>query len=343
VSLFRLLHRCALIAYPRAFRQEFGPELERVFSDRLSAALDRGWLRMAALAAFQTADALLSGLAERARAIGVWWAWPRHGRATSLGGPQGGPPGLRKGTMSWASLSADVRLALRQFRRAPLFAALTVASLALGIGANSAIFGVLHAVLLRPLPYAAPDRLVSVWSDNSKQSEPNNPVSPANFEAFRQAPAFDGIEAMYSFLVPARLRIGTDPEVVQAATLTPGMFKLLGRDALVGRVFHAGDPDGQMVLSHRYWQRRFGGDSAVVGRTVTVSGYVTPVTILVLSNRNTRTCGSSSTATATGGISTRPDSRLATSTTCRWWRGLHPEPRSRRRAANSPRLRRRGR
>ena len=271
MGLFRLLHRSALFAYPRAFRHEFGPELERVFSDRLSAARERGRWRMAGLAVFQTADALLSGLAERARAIAVWWAWPRQASTTSP---------VRKGTMSWQSLSADIRLALRQFRRAPLFAALTVASLALGIGANSAIFGVLHAVLLRPLPYAAPDRLVSVWSDNSKQSEPNNPVSPANFEAFRQAPALDVVEAMYSFLVPARVRIGTEPEVVQAATLTPGMFKLLGREALIGRAFQPGDPDGQMVISYRYWQRRFGADSGVVGRTVTVSGYAAPVTIL---------------------------------------------------------------
>ena len=94
--------------------------------------------------------------------------------------------------MTFETLTADLRLALRQFRRAPMFAALTVASLALGIGANSAIFSVVHAVLLRPLPYAAPSDLVMIWSDNTRQSEPRNPVSPANFEAFkagRRSPA----------------------------------------------------------------------------------------------------------------------------------------------------------
>jgi putative ABC transport system permease protein len=85
--------------------------------------------------------------------------------------------------MTWDSLRADVRLALRQVRLAPFFAALIVASLALGIGANSAMVGVVQTVLLRPLPYADPGALVMIWSDNTNNNENTNPVSPANYEA----------------------------------------------------------------------------------------------------------------------------------------------------------------
>ena len=77
--------------------------------------------------------------------------------------------------MTWDSIRRDIALAFRQFKRAPLFAALTVASLALGIGANAAIFAVVNSVLLQPLPYGDASSLVMIWSDNT------NPVSPANY------------------------------------------------------------------------------------------------------------------------------------------------------------------
>ena len=174
--------------------------------------------------------------------------------------------------MTWDSVRADVRLALRQARRAPLFAALTVASLALGIGANSAMFGVVQAVLLRPLPYGDPGALVMIWSDNTKNGEKNNPVSPANYEAFKTAPSLAAVEAMYSFLTPVQVRIGTEPEPALVSQVSPGMFTLLGRAPAVGRKFDdEGAPEGA-VLSHQFWQRRFGGDPAIVGRPLTLSG-----------------------------------------------------------------------
>jgi predicted permease len=161
-----------------------------------------------------------------------------------------------------------------------VFAALTMLSLALGIGANTAIFSVVHAVLLRPLPYQAPDQLVMIWSDNTRQGESQNPVSPANFEAFRAAPSFERVEAMYSFLVPAQIRIeGGEPEIANTSIVTPGMFALLGRAPLLGRTFESADEHG-VVMSYPYWQRRFAGDPGVVGRTATVSGSPQPLTIL---------------------------------------------------------------
>ena len=256
----RLLHRAALWAYPLSFHAEFGREVARVFDERLDRAPSRR--AGAALALFLIADALISGLAERARSRQERWAWPRH----SLPSPN------RSRLMSWESLRADARLAFRQFRRAPLFAALTIASLALGIGANSAMFGVVRAVLLEPLPYADPGALVTIWSDNTKAGEKDNPVSPANYHAFKAAPSLAGVEGMYSFVTPAQVRIDAEPEPVIVSQVTPSMLSLLGRAPVLGRKFDDPGVSDGAVLSYQYWQRRFGGDPAVIGRRMAVTG-----------------------------------------------------------------------
>jgi predicted permease len=254
-------HRAALYAYPRSFRLEFGPELERVFEARLE---HRHAAARLALVAFLLADAAVSGLAERRRERQDRWAWPRHHHRTDAR--------TRSQTMTFDSIVADVKLALRQFSRAPLFAVLTIATLALGIGINSAMFGVVQAVLLRPLPYADAGRLVQIWSDNTKNSEPDNPVSPGNYEAFKAAPSLVDVEGMYSFLTRAQVRIGAEPEPILVSQVTPGMFTLLGRSPILGRKFDdPGAPDGAM-LTYQFWQRRFGGDPDVVGKTLSLSG-----------------------------------------------------------------------
>ena len=158
-----------------------------------------------------------------------------------------------------------------------MFAVLTVASLALGIGANSAMFGVVRGVLLQPLPYEAPDSLVMIWSDNTKAGERTNPVSPANIEAFRAAPSLEQVEALYSFLTPVQVRLGSEPEPALASQVTPGMFALLGRKPLIGQTFSGKDAPLAAVLSHQFWQRRFGGDPAVIGRTLDITGAPAPV------------------------------------------------------------------
>lgn len=260
-ALAAALHRAALRAYPASFRQEFGDELDRIFVSRLDRAA--GPVRVAALIVFQVCDALVSGVAERLRGRHERWAWPRHARQ---------PQGTRSQTMTVDSIAADVKLAFRHYARAPLFAGLTIATLALGIGANSAMFGVVQAVLLRPLPYADAGALVQVWSDNTKNSEPNNPVSPGNYEAFKAAPSLARVEGMYSFLTPAQVRIGAEPEPVIVSQVTPGMFGLLGRSPILGRTFgDDGAPDGA-VLTYHFWQRRMGGDPDVVGKTLSLSG-----------------------------------------------------------------------
>jgi putative ABC transport system permease protein len=265
----RALHRLAVLAYPAAFRREFGPELHAMFEQRQAGA--RPGLASVGLALFQIADAVVTGTSSRVRSAGIRWAWPGRTAPASA---------CRSRVMSLESLRADLRLAIRQCRRAPLFALVTAATLALGIGANSAIFGVVYAVLWRPLPYADPASLVMIWSDNTRQSEPQNPVSPANFEAFRAAPSLAFVEAMYSFLIPVQLRLGNEPEVVQGSAVTPGMLDMLGRPPIAGRTFQAGDTTPGVVLSYDFWQRRFGGDRAIVGQEIAIDGTFHRATVL---------------------------------------------------------------
>ncbi len=259
-AVARALHRAALHAYPASFRDNFSAELDRMFDERLDRASSRS--RAAFLAAYLVVDALLSGLAERRRARQERRAWPRHAYQDNT----------RSQTMTWESIRADVRLAMRQGRRAPLFALLTVASLALGIGVNSAMFGVLEAVILKPLPYAEPGRLVAIWSHNTNNGEQNNPVSPANYEAFKSAPSLTGVEGMYSFLTAVEVRIGPEPELVMASQVTPGMFSLLGRQPLIGAPFDGSSLSQGVILSHQFWQRRFGGDPSVLGKLLVPDG-----------------------------------------------------------------------
>ena len=265
----RALHRLAVHAYPAPFRRDFGSELHAIFDQRQAAATSA--LHALGLAVFQVADAVVTGVSERARLAAIRWAWPGRTAPSAF---------VRSLAMNVEWLKADMRLALRQFRRAPLFAVVTAATLALGIGANSAIFGVVYSVLWRPLPYGDPNTLVIVWSDNTRQSEPHNPVSPANFEAFRAAPSLAQTEAMYSFLIPVQMRIGSEPEVIQASAVTPGMLGLLGRPPMLGRTLQPGDTSPGIVLSYDFWERRFNRDPNIVGQTIDIVGAPQRPTVL---------------------------------------------------------------
>lgn len=181
--------------------------------------------------------------------------------------------------MTWESITSDVRLALRHIRKTPLFAAMTIATLAIGIGANSAIFSAVYAALLKPLPYADAGRLVALWSDQTKLGDPSYPMSPANYDSFkRETTSLGQVEAMYSFLVNLQITTGDSSETIQVSTVSPGMFALLGRQAVLGRGLQEGD-ENNVVLSHSYWQRRFGGDSSVVGKPLPRVG-APPLTIV---------------------------------------------------------------
>jgi putative ABC transport system permease protein len=158
--------------------------------------------------------------------------------------------------------------------RRPGFTVVAVLALALGIGANSAIFSVVNAVLLRPLPYDEPERLVMVWERRPRQNRDAGPVSPADFLDWQaQSQSFASMAAYW----PTEFNLTGvgEPEQISSQLVTPAFFEVLKVKAALGRTLlpEADQPGGQhvVVLSHGLWQRRFGADPGVVGRALTLN------------------------------------------------------------------------
>lgn len=171
------------------------------------------------------------------------------------------------------TLLSDVRHTLRMARKSLASTALAVLALALGIGANSAIFTVVYSVLLRPLPYDDPARLVMLWSHNTREDKPTNPISPADFADLRDASrSLVALEGYFSFMTNSKLEVDGRAEIAVTSSVTPGLFAMMGRRAALGRALAPDDPDGRMVLSDGFWRRRFGADPGVIGRAVSVEG-----------------------------------------------------------------------
>jgi putative ABC transport system permease protein len=251
-----------LLAFPPAFRARYAQPMRQIFRDRYGAARQAG--TGTRFLARTTADVLANATLERATAVRQWFLFPNFHEQLARREQERRP-------MVWQALTMDLRYALRMFVRTPMFTGLTVLALALGIGANSAIFSVVNGVLLKPLPYATPDRLVMVWNDNTREGVPQYPMSPANFLDVKAATkTLDRMEMMYSFLVNPTLRTNAGTEQFSASGITPGMFELLGRSAALGRTLQAADKAGVVVLSDGYWRRRFGADPNIVGRELTV-------------------------------------------------------------------------
>jgi hypothetical protein len=171
------------------------------------------------------------------------------------------------------SLAADLRYAFRQLRRSPTFTLAAVACLALGIGPNTAIFSVINAVLIRPLPYPEPDRLVRLFEATKADAADRNTVAPADFLDWRaQSRVFERSAAIYDYGV--NLTGHGEPAEVTAELASADLFPLLGLAPTLGRTFTAEEdgPGGAkaVVLSHGLWQRRFGGARDVVGQVVRV-------------------------------------------------------------------------
>src|SRR5215510_5420521 len=169
----------------------------------------------------------------------------------------------------------DLRFGFRQLLGKPGFAAIATLSLALGIGANTAIFSLVDAVLLRPLPFHDPDRLVVVWEDAAKIGFPRNTPAPANYADWKaQNRVFEDMAAITwrGF----NLTDEGEPEKVEAQAVTANFFPLLGVKPDLGRVFNREeDQPGRnnvAVISYGLWQRRFGGDPALVGKEILLDG-----------------------------------------------------------------------
>ncbi len=168
------------------------------------------------------------------------------------------------------TLCQDLKYGARQLARSPGFTAVAVLTLALGIGANTALFSVVNAVLLRPLPYQQPDRIVTLWQENQKLGTLEE-VSPPNFLDWQERSR--SFEAM-ALIQPYGLDYAGDgePESLRASLVTEGFFRALGVNPLVGRPFSPQEyqpgSSNVVVLSYGLWQRKFGGDPAIVGRVL---------------------------------------------------------------------------
>ena len=185
------------------------------------------------------------------------------------------------------SVLQDLRHGLRVLARSPGSSAVAIVALALGIGANTAIFSLVHAALLEPLPYRDADGLVQVWEDASHYGFPHNTPSPANFLDWKaKNHVFEDMAASRadSFALTGT---GGDPEMVVGRSVTGNTFALLGVRPVLGRGLTVEDdrPGGPAVavIAHALWQRRFGGATDIVGKTVDVDGR--PTTILGVMGR----------------------------------------------------------
>lgn len=253
------LYRFLLNLYPPSFRRRFGNDMVEMFADTYAERRRKG----------VAAVLRMCGRAVRDLTLNATAAWLGFDPA-----PNRIPRSPRTPRTGWSTsmdnLMADVRYASRTLRRNPGFALIATLTLALGIGATSAIFSVLNGVLLRPLPYPEQDRLAVVWTQYPRQNNPTFPISPAEFLDYRvDTRAFEEIGAFGVFTMTAT-GDGT-AERVTAVGMTHSLIEVLGIRAAVGRPFtpdedRPGAPS-VLLLSDAYWRQRFGGDTSVVGRT----------------------------------------------------------------------------
>ncbi len=173
----------------------------------------------------------------------------------------------------------DIRYGARSLGRAPGFTAVATLTLALGIGANTAIFSVVNTVLLKPLSYRDPDRLAFVWERNTTIGKERDLVAPPNYLDWKaQNSVFESLGAYRVNGFP--LTGAGEPESVTALTVSSSLFRALGVDAALGRTFTDDEEtrkDRVVVLGHEFWQRRFRGDPSLIGKSITL---IVPFTVI---------------------------------------------------------------
>jgi putative ABC transport system permease protein len=177
-------------------------------------------------------------------------------------------------------MAQDFRYALRQLRKSPGFTLVAVLTLALGIGANTTIFSVMNATILKPLSFPDPDRLVLVWQTFGKAPDDYNIVSAPNYwdfqrqnHVFEEMALFDSAGRGYNLSASGTSR---EPEQVSGLRVSASFFRVLGVQPFLGRTFlpeeEVEGKDHEVVLSYGLWQRRYGADRALVGKTIKVDG-----------------------------------------------------------------------
>src|SRR4051812_22233637 len=173
------------------------------------------------------------------------------------------------------TLLQDLRYGVRMLWSRPGFTLVAVLTLALGIGANTAIFSLVNAVLLKPLPFPDAERLVMVWEDASSIGFPKNTPAPANYVDWKtQTNSFEDMAAIST--VSYNLTGAGEPQKLNGQAVTSNIFRMLGAAPALGRTFTADEekPGSErvVILSHTLWRDSFGGERSVVGREILLNG-----------------------------------------------------------------------
>ena len=265
----RAIYRALFVLYPRPFRQRYEAELLAMFDGEAADARGGGLAARTHFWRYLLADLFTTASRQRYQQVAGILTRIFPGRTPQL------PPQSRRGFME--TLVQDVRYALRQFVRRPGFTSIAVLSLALGIGGNSVIYGLLDGFVFNPFPYPNPDRLVAIGVTFPKISADTSHVevlSPAEYQDIRATKSFSHIAAFD--LGNRNISGGDVPERVFTAPPLDDLFPVLGMKPLLGRGFTAQElaPRGPRVaiISHRLWQSRFGADPHVVDRTIRIGG-----------------------------------------------------------------------
>jgi predicted permease len=257
-------YRVLLLAFPRQMRREFGDDMVSMFDSQLQAASD--WSTRARLWFLAVADALVHGMGQR-----LHWIRPAFTVVIDLLRPWKSAAWGR----TMRAISQDLKYAGRLFvaQRGTTFIA--VATLALGIGANTAIFSAVDAILLRPLPYSEPDQLVMVWEKRPTEGVLDNVVAPADFIDWeKRNQVFSSMAAMST--MTADLTGAGEPVRLQTGVATTAFFDVFRIRPALGRGFIPDDGivgrHRVVVLSHQLWRDRFGSDRSIVGRKILLNG-----------------------------------------------------------------------
>jgi putative ABC transport system permease protein len=239
--LARALFRTLLHLYPAPYRDEYGSEMTLVFVDRLRDEPNTAWRLLAALAAFRSLVIDAAG---------------QHIQV----------------------LAQDVGLACRILIREKWFAAVAIGTIAIGIGASSAVFSVGKSLLVDALPYPDAERATMVWVSNPRQGFDRDFTSYPRLLEWRANSRLIETFAAFTFRQPVMTGRG-DPEQLRVVQATPELFQVVRSPAVVGRLFAASEEQAAVaVLSHGFWQRRFGGQPDAVGRTLRLDSV--PYTII---------------------------------------------------------------
>ncbi len=253
-------------AFPSPFRERFGAEMLAMYLDQRDALTSGA--RYPSLAGWVYDARTLSGLSRALLAERRQAARRSHALRDR--------PSLRSSRMT--NFVFDLRHTLRSLRASPAFALVAILTLALGIGANTAVFSVINSVILSPLPYREPDRLVRLY--HAWRAEPtarHYQDGPGLVDLRNEVTAFETVGMMYTYReIGADLRAtGGNPERVRVLRVNAEYFQTLGATPLLGRTFTHDDEraDARAVIrSHRLWRDFAAGDQGIVGRTIDLNG-----------------------------------------------------------------------